>query len=208
VKQRLPYGLPFSEQQQERNEMKKKWMISLSFVAGILVSLLVPIVVLATGAINVGADVKPGLIERTLAPWGRDRSVANRAPNEKNPFAGDPAAIATGLDHYRENCVMCHGAPGVAGAELSKGLNPPAPSLGEGENDTPDGELFWVIKHGIRMTPMPAFGPTHTDEEIWKIVAFIRHLPDLTAQERDSLGAATGEESHHHGRESKELQRQ
>ena len=188
--------------------MKKKWMISLSFVAGILVSILVPILVLATGAINVGADVKPGLIERTLAPWGRDRSVANRAPNEKNPFAGDPAAIATGLDHYRENCVMCHGAPGVAGAELSKGLNPPAPSLGEEENDTPDGELFWVIKHGIRMTPMPAFGPTHTDAEIWKIVAFIRHLPDLTAQERDSLGAATGEESHHHGREPKELQPQ
>ena len=168
--------------------MKNKWLILLSFVAGVLVSLVVPILVLATGAINVGADVKPGLIERTLAPWARDRSVAMRAPNEKNPFAGDPAAIAVGLDHYRENCVICHGAPGVAGAELSKGLNPPAPSLDEDENDTPDGELFWVIKHGIRMTPMPAFGPTHTDEEIWKIVAFIRHLPDLTAQERDSLG--------------------
>ena len=58
--------------------MKKKWMISLSFVAGILVSLLVPILVLATGAINVGADVKPGLIERTLGPWARDRSVEMR----------------------------------------------------------------------------------------------------------------------------------
>ena len=188
--------------------MKKIWMISLSFVAGILVSLLVPILVLAMGAINVGADVKPGLIERTLGPWARDRSVEMRAPNEKNLFAGDPAAIATGLDHYRENCAMCHGAPGVAGAELSKGLNPPAPPLGEEENDTPDGEVFWVIKHGIWMTPMPAFGPTHTDEEIWKIVAFIRHLPDLTAQERDSLRAATGEESHHHGGEPKELQPQ
>ena len=99
-------------------------------------------------------------------------------------------------------------APGVAGAELSKGLNPPAPSLGEEENDTPDGELFWVIKHGIGMMLMPAFGPTHTDEEIWKLVAFIRHLPDLTAQVNGTLGAATGEESHHHGREPKELQRQ
>ena len=52
------------------------------------------------------------------------------------------------------------------------------------------------------MTAMPAFGPTHTDEEIWKIVAFIHHLPDLTAQERDSLRAVTGEEAHHHTAET------
>ena len=164
-------------------------MIPLSVVAGILVALLVPILVLATGAINVGADVKPGLVERTLAPWARDRSIEERASQEKNPYAGDPAAIAAGLDHYHVNCVMCHGAPGVEAYELSKGLNPPAPSLGKGAKDMSDGELFWIIKHGVRMTPMPAFGPTQTDEEIWKIVAFIRHLPNLTAQERDSLRA-------------------
>jgi len=109
--------------------MKNKSKILLSFVAGILVCLLVPILLLAMGAINMGADVKPGLIERTLAPWALDRSLAKRAPKEKNPHAGDPAAIATGLDHYRENCLMCHGALDIAGAELSKGLNPPAPSL-------------------------------------------------------------------------------
>jgi mono/diheme cytochrome c family protein len=182
--------------------MNKKWSIALSFVAGILVTLLVPILVLATGAINMGADVKPGFIERTLAPWGRDRSVEKGASTEKDPYIGNPAAIATGFDHYRENCVICHGAPGVAGAELSKGINPPAPPLGNGENGTPDGELFWVIKHGIRMTAMPAFGPTHTDEEIWKIVAFIRHLPDLTKEEQDSLRAVTGEEAHHRGGEA------
>ena len=185
--------------------MKHKWMIPSSFVAGILVSLIVPILILATGTINVGADVKPGLIERTLAPSGRDRSVERRAPKAENPYAGDPATIVTGFDHYRENCVKFQEAPGVAGAGLSKGLNPPAPSRGKGENDTLDGEFFWFIKQGIRMTPMPAWGPTHTDEEIWKIVAFIRHLPDLTAQERDSLRAATGEEAHHHGGETNAL---
>ena len=178
--------------------MRNKWIIPLSFVAGILVTLFVPILVLALGAINMGADVKPGFIERTLAPWGLDQSVAKRAPKEKNPYANDLVAIATGLDHYRENCVICHGAPGVAGAELSRGLNPPAPSLGNEVNDTPDGELFWFIKHGIRMTAMPAFGSTHSDEEIWKIVAFIHHLPNLTASERDSLQAVIGKEAHHH----------
>jgi mono/diheme cytochrome c family protein len=185
--------------------MKKKWIILLSFLAGILFSVAVLLVVLALGVINVGADVKPGLIERTLAPWARDRSVASRAPQAKGPDDGQAVAIATGFDLYRENCVMCHGAPGVAGADLSKGLNPPAPSLGKEENNTPDGELFWVIKHGIRMTAMPAFGPTHTDEEIWKIVAFIRHLPDLTPQGRDALQAATGEKAHHPGGETNGL---
>lgn len=183
--------------------MNKKWSIALSFVAGILVTVLVPILVLAAGVVNMGADAKPGLIERTLAPWARDRSVDKRATTEKDPYDGNPAAIAVGFDHYRENCVICHGAPGVAGAELSKGLNPPAPSLGKGENGTPDGELFWVIKHGIRMTAMPAFGPTHTDEEIWKIVAFLRHLPELTKEERDALQAATGGEAHHHAGETR-----
>jgi mono/diheme cytochrome c family protein len=181
--------------------MKIRWIIALSFVAGILATVLVPALVLDSGVVNMGADAKPGLIERTLAPWARDRSVDKRATTEKDLYDGNPAAIAVGFDHYRENCVMCHGAPGVAGAELSKGLNPPAPPLGKGENGTPDGELFWVIKHGIRMTAMPAFGPTHTDEEIWKIVAFIRHLPDLTKEEQDSLQAATGGEAHHHGGE-------
>ena len=177
-------------------------MIPLSFAAGILVTILVPILVLAMGAINMGADVKPGLIEKQLAPWAVDRSVEKRAPTEKNPYAGDPAAIATGFDSYRENCVICHGATDVSGAKLSKGINPPAPSLGKGGDDTPDGELFWVVKHGIRMTAMPAFGPTLTDEGIWKLVAFIHHLPDLTAQEQDSLRAVTGEETHRHAAET------
>jgi len=73
--------------------MKKKWIILLSFVAGILVTVLVPILVLATGVVNMGADVKPGLIERTLAPWARDRSVEKRTPTEKDPYAGNPSAL-------------------------------------------------------------------------------------------------------------------
>ena len=192
-----------TRQAKREKMMKQKWVIPLSFVAGILASVVVPILILATGAINIGADVKPGLIERTLAPWARDRSVERRALKGANPRGGDPAAITLGFGHYRENCIICHGAPGVPGAELSKGLNPSAPSLGKGEKDTPDGELFWFIKHGVRMTPMPAWGPTHSDEEIWAIAAFIRHLPDLSAQERDALRSATEEDTQHHAGETK-----
>ena len=171
--------------------MKKKWIILWSIMGGILGTLAVVIFVLASGVVNVGADSKPGLFERTLAPWGRKRSVEKRASKERDPYAGHPAAISAGFSQYRKTCVMCHGAPGVPAAELSKGFNPPAPLLGNGENNTSDGELFWIIKHGIRMTAMPAFGPTRTDEEIWNIVAFIRTLPDLSAKDQDTLRMAT-----------------
>lgn len=178
--------------------MKTEWIVVWTAIGTILIVLLVAIVVAATGSITVGADVKPGLVERALAPWARDRSVERHSPRVQNPYAGDPAAIATGMDHYRENCLVCHGAPGIPATEIAKGLNPPSPSLGSEESDTPDGELFWVTKHGIRLTSMPAFGLTHTDEEIWKIVAFVRHLPDLTPEERTFLLEAEADEEHHH----------
>ncbi len=122
-----------------------------------------------------------------------------RAPEGADPFAKDPDAVAVGFDHYRENCVICHGAPGVEAGELAKGLNPPAPHLWDVDGHImPDGQTFWAIKHGIRMTGMPAFGPTHTDEEIWKIVAFLHHLNALSAEQKQRLQAVTAEDEHHH----------
>ena len=61
-----------------------------------------------------------------------------------------------------------------------------------------DGELFWVVSNGIRMTGMPAFSPTHKQEEIWKIVAFVRHLPEITKEEQQILRAGHEEEAGHH----------
>ena len=190
--------------------MKNRWTIPLTVLASVVgvlvVAALASILVLASGSVSVGDDVKPGLIERTLAPWGRDRSVERHAPKLKNPYAGDPNAIAAGMEHYRENCMVCHGAPGVPLSEVSRGLNPPAPALGRAESDVPDGELFWVTKHGIRFTAMPAFGYTHTDQELWEIVAFVRHLPELTAQEKQFLREGASEEEAHHRRALELLQ--
>ena len=85
-------------------------------------------------------------------------------------------------------CVTCHGAPGVDASEAGEGLNPPAPDLTTGKvQKRTDGELFWLVQSGIRMTGMPAFGPTHKDEEIWKIVAFLRRLPALSPDEAREL---------------------
>ena len=166
-------------------------------VSGIVLCVVVPLLVLATGWVDFGASAKPGLVERSLAPWAVDHSRSRRAPKMANPYAGAADALSTGLGHYRENCVMCHGAPDIEESEVSQGLNPKAPHLDD--TDLSDGELFWTIKNGIRMTGMPAFGPTHTDEEIWKIVAFVRHLSKLTPSERQALEPSPEEEEHHHG---------
>ncbi len=166
------------------------------FLAGCLVTLLIPLAIIATGFINMGADVPAGALERGLGHWAYERSVAVRAPNTIQLPPNSEATLAAGLAHFRENCLLCHGAPAIDPDEMAKGLNPPAPSLTSEAMTLSDGALFWVVKHGIRMTPMPAFGPSHTDAEILQIVAFVRHLPQLSNEERIALtGQSTG--SHH-----------
>ena len=168
-------------------------------VGTVLVLILVPLIVLASGAINMGATAGPGALESTFAEFARDRSVDVRAPDRENPYEGDPQALKTGLEHFAATCVICHGAPGVEPNEFAGGLNPPAPALEKAHAEFTDGELFWIAKHGIRMTGMPAFGRTHSDEDLWKIAAFVRHLPDLSAEEREQLKTSRAAGDHGHG---------
>jgi len=179
--------------------MSTKLKVVLGFVVGVILTMGVPLLLLQLGAINCSATSKPGIVETTLANWAFIQSMQARSPQQRNPFSDDSSAVATGLNHYRENCVICHGAPGVEGGELAKGLNPPAPALERpGFQKMTDGQLFWIAKHGIRMTGMPAFGPTHSDEEIWKIVSFVRHLPNITPEEKQKLKPASEQTEHHH----------
>jgi mono/diheme cytochrome c family protein len=174
-------------EERERTQMKNAaWFIG-GILVGIAIWIAALLVVAALGVVNMGATTHPGSLERTLAPWVVDKSRARRAPPETDPYT-NAVAVATGLDHYREDCVICHGAPNVEAGEIAQGLNPRAPKLqSRGTQSMSDGELFWTIKYGVRMTGMPAFAPTHTDEQIWKIVAFVRHLPKLTRQEEAEL---------------------
>ncbi|MGE5275964.1 MAG: c-type cytochrome [Acidobacteriota bacterium] len=170
--------------------------------AGILVGfLLVAIggaVLIGLGSYNVAASIPPSKLEESLARLALNRAVARRAPVVKNAMAASPEVLREGLSHYRENCVGCHGAPGVDAAEYGQGLNPPAPDLTLPRiQKRPDGELYWIVANGIRMTGMPAFGPTHKEEELWKIVAFLRHLPELAPEEEKALKPAAEESEHH-----------
>jgi len=172
---------------------------AIGVLAGILIAVLIPLAILAAGLIDMSAAAKPGKMESAIAPWALARSMARRAPEQSNPFANDPSVLPSGLAHYRVNCVLCHGAPDVEPAELAQGLNPPAPALESAETQSlADGQIFWIVKNGIRLTGMPAFGPTHGGEEIWHIVAFVRHLPKITEEEKKAFESETKEEVEHH----------
>ncbi len=97
----------------------------------------------------------------------------------------DPAVVRAGARAFSElGCVNCHGAPGVKWARFSEGLRPDPPDLKDVANELTPGQLFWVIKNGIRMTGMPSFGLIKTeDKEIWGIVAFIKKLPTVSPED-------------------------
>lgn len=171
--------------------------VIVTVVLTVVVMLAIPLVVFATGVVDMGATSPPGSLERLLASFAVQQSMAVRAPEQTNPFAGDAQAISTGLDHYAAMCVRCHGGPGVKPDEFAQGLNPPAPDLEQSAAELTDGELFWITKHGIRMTGMPSFGVTHDDDKIWQIAAAVKQLPNLSAQQKQQLEEHAGE-SHEH----------
>jgi mono/diheme cytochrome c family protein len=99
------------------------------------------------------------------------------------PALTDTAMIAEGFAHYNEMCVVCHGGAGVEPSEIVKGLYPEPPKFYKGGNMTP-GPVFWIIKNGIRMTSMPALAPTHSDQQIWAITAFmLNKFNNMTPEE-------------------------
>lgn len=174
--------------------------IAVGILIGFLIMVLLGGLVLVTGTFNTAATAPIGRVEDKVATLALNRSVKRRAKEMPNPIASPPQALRAGLSHFRANCLPCHGAPGVEEAEFAQGLNPPAPDLTTAKVQArPDGQLYWIVSEGIRMTGMPAFSGTHSREEIWHIVAFLRRLPELTEEEQGMLAGEGGEAGHHGG---------
>lgn len=173
-------------------------------ILGILIAALGGLAFLWFGGFNVAASAPADWIDG-WAPWVLSRSLAKRTASVQVQVPTDAEAVARGLGHYKENCLPCHGAPGVKEAEFSQGMNPMVPGI-----DSPvvqgasDAQLFWIVKNGIRMSGMPAFGGNHTDSEIADILAFVRHVPKLEPSEKERLGTGTEEHHHHEGGEPAE----
>ena len=133
-----------------------------------------------SGAYDVAADVPHTRLVYWLLDTARNRSVAVRAQSVEAPRdLSTPTRVSAGAGLYAEMCSGCHLAPGMEKTEIAQGLYPAAPELADGTDLSP-GEAFWIIKHGIKMTGMAAWGRTHNDTLIWDMVAFLQKLPTLS----------------------------
>jgi len=146
------------------------------------------------GGYDVAADQPHSAPALWLANTARTNSVSARAKDIALPAGfGSDAQVKAGASEYAEMCSQCHLAPGAERSEISQGLYPRAPELAKGNALTPE-EQFWVVKHGIKMTGMPAWGVTHDDKLIWSIVAFIQKLPTLSTDEYKMMTKDAAEE--------------
>jgi mono/diheme cytochrome c family protein len=152
---------------------------------------------IASGLYDVGADSPHTRPVELLLEVLRERSTDVRGDGIKAPPLEDAGLIAEGAQHYGAMCAGCHLGPGVADNEFRVGLYPRPPLLYQ-QKDAEAGEQFWIIKHGIKFTAMPAWGPSHNDQAIWGMVAFLQKLPKLTPEQYAQMTANAQEQHEHH----------
>ncbi|HTW36183.1 MAG TPA: cytochrome c [Rhizomicrobium sp.] len=165
-------------------------------IAAIVAICVIAALYLALGFYDVGADAPHWGVTRAVIGYARERSITVRARDVMAPSLNEPGRVADGASDYDAMCTACHLAPGMKENEMRPGLNPKPPKLAV-IPALPPAVQFWVIKHGIKMSGMPAWGKTHSDDEIWNMVAFLQKLPKLTPGEYKMLvGIAAGHHDH------------
>lgn len=147
------------------------------------------------GAYNVAADDPHWAATHRLLEVARSRSISTRAAGIEPPDLTDAALIRSGAGNYHAMCVSCHLSPGAAETELSIGLYPQPPRW-EALGSTDPREAFWVLKHGIKASGMPAWGKSMDDRYLWGMVAFLRQFPGMTGARYDAHVAASAGHSH------------
>jgi mono/diheme cytochrome c family protein len=156
------------------------------FIAGVIVTLLViaasVMAISRLGLYPIGADNPPSGLERAIASRAMDVYADKHKPEGNNPTALTAANLTVGAREYEEHCAFCHGGAKAKISPMRDQFNPPAPQLVNKIPHDDDAWLFWVTKHGVRMTGMPAWSGVMSDEEIWKVVAFIKQSDKLPAE--------------------------
>ena len=173
-----------------RLPFKRRLKIAAALAAGALAGLGAYIY---SGQYNIAADEPHWFTTAKIIETLRDRSIDRRARDIIIPDLEDSRLVLKGAGQYGAMCVGCHLAPGMDNSEIRQGLYPEPPDFSRARIDP--ARAFWVIKHGIKLTAMPAWGKTHDDQLIWDMVAFIRQLPKLNAAQYQAA-VASAPESH------------
>jgi mono/diheme cytochrome c family protein len=133
----------------------------------------------------------PTAVERVVMQGLHWLSVPRAARAAANPVAFSPEVWAQSRAHFADHCASCHANDGSGNTDLGRGLFPRAPDMRLAQTqDKTDGELYWIIENGIRLTGMPAWGPGGSDDaDTWKLVHFIRRLKELTPEQLKGMAA-------------------
>ena len=172
-----------------------RWQIALEMLAlGFVLAIICGAAFIYTGAYDVAATHRHWPFTEWILDTARIQSIKSHAADTQvPPGLDDRAKLVMGVEHFAAHCAVCHGAPGVPKGDIAKGLYPPSPDLAVNGTRYTEAELFWIIKHGIKMTGMASYGAVHKDDEIWNLVAFVQRLPKMTpAQYGQMEQAAAG----------------
>jgi mono/diheme cytochrome c family protein len=187
----------------------------MNFIKHLVITLLILFVIAClaywaialSGRMNVAADGSHWPVTDRVLDSVRENSVARHARGiePRLPELSDEMEVFEAVIGFEDMCATCHTPPGGSPTAMSRGLNPPAPDLAKLAGHRTPAELFWVTKHGIRMSGMPAWGPTHSDAELWPLVALITRFPEFADNDYGNLLTAAREAGvehvHDHGHE-------
>ncbi|MBS7699937.1 MULTISPECIES: c-type cytochrome [unclassified Chelatococcus] len=164
--------------------------LGLTIAAAVVAAAMAGLFFAWTGAYNIAASRGHLAITEWLLRFGMENSVKARAPDGELPPGFDADRVRLGAGHFHAGCAYCHGTPGSSVPLVAAQMLPPPPALEDKVGTWTDGELFWIVKHGLKYAGMPAFPSVERDDEIWAVVAFLRRFPELdrTAYRKLALG--------------------
>lgn len=151
--------------------------VAAALVAGLLAAYLF----VTLGLMPANADAPPPALERWAAHKSLSASIAREASKTADPLAIDDENLIAGVRLYAANCAACHGTSDGAASNIAKGLYQHAPQFARhGVTDDEEGETYWKIDHGIRMTGMPSYRGTLSEKQIWQLTLFLKHMDEMT----------------------------
>lgn len=170
----------------------KKYLLRAAIAIAVLTG--VSLLFIYSGIYNISAMEPHNKVTLWMINALKDNSIKHYSKDIKAPDLNNPSLVKTGFADYREMCAGCHGGPGLSRDVIGQGLYPMAPALAQSAKRLSPSELFWITKNGIKMTGMPAFGQTHSDDKIWALVSFLEKLPGMTKEQYEVLNKAVKEE--------------
>ena len=176
--------------------------VIITLVGVAVVAVLAALIVVYSGIYNVAATKENSAAKEWLLETTMENSVAKRAEEIAVPDLGGDERLPSGASHYDSMCVGCHGAPGRERGEFAEHLNPEPPDFGAEPEEAAElsaAETFWITKYGIEMSGMPAWGPSHEDEDLWDMVALMQRFPEMSAKEYGGLVDQARQGGNHHG---------